>query len=70
MWLYFQNAPKTKNPAGTAGYRGGNTGTRTLDPMIKSHLLYQLSYVPKTELEKGRKRHHFQSPAVILTYKK
>ena len=27
---------------------GGDTGTRTLDPMIKSHLLYQLSYVPKT----------------------
>ena len=26
-------------------------GTRTPDPMIKSHLLYQLSYVPKTEPE-------------------
>ena len=25
---------------------GGTTGTRTLDPMIKSHLLYQLSYGP------------------------
>ena len=23
---------------------GGGTETRTLDPMIKSHLLYQLSY--------------------------
>ena len=66
---------KQKIPRGPRDYRGGNTGTRTLDPMIKSHLLYQLSYVPKTELEKGqlekgRKRHHFQSPAVILTYKK
>lgn len=29
---------------------GGGTGTRTLDPMIKSHLLYQLSYASKTEL--------------------
>ena len=28
-------------------FSGGDTGTRTLDPMIKSHLLYQLSYVPK-----------------------
>ena len=46
------NHLKTKNPRGAAGYRGGNTGTRTLDPMIKSHLLYQLSYVPKTELPK------------------
>ena len=27
---------------------GGATGTRTLDPMIKSHLLYQLSYSPRT----------------------
>ena len=32
---------------------GGGTGTRTLDPMIKSHLLYQLSYASKTELFKG-----------------
>ena len=34
-------------------FSGGDTGTRTLDPMIKSHLLYQLSYVPKTEPEHG-----------------
>ena len=46
------NHLKTKNPRVSAGYRGGNTGTRTLDPMIKSHLLYQLSYVPKTEPER------------------
>ena len=31
-------------------FLGGGTGTRTLDPMIKSHLLYQLSYASKTEL--------------------
>ena len=31
-------------------YLGGGTETRTLDPMIKSHLLYQLSYASKTEL--------------------
>ena len=43
--------PKTKIPRKSAGFLGGDTGTRTLDPMIKSHLLYQLSYVPKTELE-------------------
>ena len=42
---------QTKNLLKSAGYRGGDTGTRTLDPMIKSHLLYQLSYVPKTEPE-------------------
>jgi hypothetical protein len=26
--------------------RGGRTRTRTLDPLIKSQLLYQLSYAP------------------------
>ena len=40
----------TKNPPHKAGdIFGGDTGIRTLDPMIKSHLLYQLSYVSKTE---------------------
>ena len=42
---------KIKNLLKSTGYLGGDTGTRTLDPMIKSHLLYQLSYVPKTEPE-------------------
>ena len=42
--------------------RGGATGTRTLDPMIKSHLLYQLSYSPKTFLSR--------CSAHILTHKK
>ena len=27
---------------------GGRAGTRTLDPLIKSQLLYQLSYASKT----------------------
>ncbi len=42
---------KIKRPASGRLISGGDTGTRTLDPMIKSHLLYQLSYVPKTEPE-------------------
>ena len=29
---------------------GGRTGTRTLDPLIKSQLLYRLSYAPSCEL--------------------
>jgi hypothetical protein len=28
------------------GRNGGRTRTRTLDPLIKSQLLYQLSYAP------------------------
>ena len=31
---------------------GGRTRARTWDPMIKSHLLYQLSYAPGTGPEK------------------
>jgi hypothetical protein len=30
---------------------GGRTRARTWDPMIKSHLLYQLSYAPGTSPE-------------------
>src|SRR5580765_7776722 len=30
-----------------AGYLGGRTRTRTWDPLIKSQLLYQLSYAPR-----------------------
>ena len=48
---------------------GGATGTRTLDPMIKSHLLYQLSYVPKTGPGKGKPKFYFQGTGAILTYK-
>ena len=29
-----------------SGVGGGRTRTRTLDPLIKSQLLYQLSYAP------------------------
>ena len=61
---------KQKNPLKSAGYRGGDTGTRTLDPMIKSHLLYQLSYVPKTGPGKGKPKFYFQGTGAILTYKK
>ena len=43
-------AETKKPPNGGVFISGGATGTRTLDPMIKSHLLYQLSYSPKTEL--------------------
>ena len=42
---------------------GGDTGIRTLDPLIKSQLLYQLSYVSKTETPVRRSGH-------ILAYKK
>ena len=33
---------------------GGGTGTRTLDPLIKSQLLYQLSYASKTDFYRVR----------------
>ena len=39
---------------------GGNTGTRTLDPVIKSHLLYQLSYVPKMDPGKSTLSRQFR----------
>ena len=32
----------------SAAWNGGRTRTRTLDPLIKSQLLYQLSYAPCT----------------------
>ena len=51
-----------KNLLKSAGYSGGATGTRTLDPMIKSHLLYQLSYSPKTG--PGRKNFAILFPRV------
>ena len=31
------------------GVFGGRTRTRTWDPLIKSQLLYQLSYAPRTK---------------------
>ena len=39
---------KTKNRTWRFIYFGGRAGTRTLDPLIKSQLLYQLSYASKT----------------------
>ena len=43
---------KHQNPLGQAGFgNGGRTGTRTLNQLIKSQLLYQLSY---SALIKGR----------------
>ena len=38
---------------------GGRTRARTWDPMIKSHLLYQLSYAPGTGPESLRKSGSF-----------
>jgi hypothetical protein len=45
---------------------GGRTRTRTLDPLIKSQLLYQLSYAPEAALrsqERGRSRKSCHRPA-------
>ena len=55
--IYQKNTPRK-----VGNFSGGDTGIRTLDPMIKSHLLYQLSYVSKTELR--------FSSTHIFTYKK
>ena len=44
---------KAKGPADTGqalDFIGGRTRTRTLDPLIKSQLLYQLSYAPAREV--------------------
>jgi hypothetical protein len=38
---------------------GGRTRARTWDPLIKSQLLYQLSYAPGTGPESLRKRASF-----------
>ena len=35
-------------------FHGGRAGTRTLDPLIKSQLLYQLSYASRTEFYSER----------------
>ncbi len=35
------------NPLTYLVYFGGRTRTRTVDPLIKSQLLYQLSYAPE-----------------------
>jgi hypothetical protein len=42
------DSPVLRETAATESLRrlGGRTRARTWDPMIKSHLLYQLSYAP------------------------
>ena len=40
-----------KTPAPQRLRGGGRTRARTWDPMIKSHLLYQLSYAPGSDPE-------------------
>jgi hypothetical protein len=44
---------------------GGRTRARTWDPLIKSQLLYQLSYAPGTGPEKGRYRRASFSKATL-----
>src|SRR6202790_4623193 len=60
--------PKVPQQTGSSWYKlsnvwkdlsGGRTRARTWDPMIKSHLLYQLSYAPGTGPESLRKRASF-----------
>jgi hypothetical protein len=49
----FVLSPKIEKAlAGQCLRLGGRTRARTWDPMIKSHLLYQLSYAPGTGPEK------------------
>ena len=57
---------KIKTAANAARICGGTTGTRTLDPMIKSHLLYQLSYGPM-DPESDAQALYFGGSAPILT---
>src|SRR6266436_8440909 len=57
--LQKTEAWKLKNRCGAGACGGGRTRARTWDPMIKSHLLYQLSYAPGTSPEilgSGRRR--------------
>ena len=68
---FFVPCPKNKKSAKRRFFiSGGDTGTRTLDPMIKSHLLYQLSYVPKTEPESKNTGFFFRGSGQILTHLK
>ena len=50
----FQSAAlPTELPSHMPGANGRGAGIRTLDPVIKSHLLYQLSYAPISPLSSG-----------------
>jgi hypothetical protein len=42
----LRTSPSPITPGQIPGENGGRTRTRTLDPLIKSQLLYQLSYAP------------------------
>ena len=42
-----RGAQPKSNPAQVFDFIGGRTRTRTWDPLIKSQLLYQLSYAPE-----------------------
>src|SRR5260370_38204716 len=52
----FRVGPETH---GLQGLGGGRTRARTWDPLIKSQLLYQLSYAPGTGPESLRERASF-----------
>jgi hypothetical protein len=43
-----------RNSKKSNGINGGRTRTRTWDPLIKSQLLYQLSYAPGMPPTAGR----------------
>jgi hypothetical protein len=48
---------KSAEKSKSAEKNGGRTRARTLDPLIKSQLLYQLSYAPVRLLGAARARH-------------
>src|SRR4051812_41157015 len=50
--FYFVRSPKTAIAGGLLrSIRGEGAGTRTLNLVIKSHLLYQLSYAPRSAVK-------------------
>jgi hypothetical protein len=58
VWLFYRRKGKKR-----CNFSGGRTRTRTLDPLIKSQLLYQLSYAPHAPSRAGRVL--YQSNAVL-----
>jgi hypothetical protein len=50
-----QRAEQKKEPEGSLKFFGGPRGIRTHDQLIKSQLLYQLSYQPTRALSNGKK---------------
>jgi hypothetical protein len=56
----FCSRPPSREAIGKESFLlGGRTRARTWDPLIKSQLLYQLSYAPGTDPESLRKRASF-----------